>query len=50
MTQCLLGSGFLCAAMLTFGAVRAPFSAIGGIFELIAATSGIVFIGSIDGK
>jgi hypothetical protein len=49
--MCLVGSGFLCAAMLILGvAVIAPGSAIAGICDLIAGTSGVVFIGFLDGK
>ncbi len=51
MTQYLVGSGLLCAATLILGVtVLAPFTAIAGIFDLIAATSGVVFIGLLDGK
>lgn len=47
--MCLVGSGFLCATMLILGvAVLAPFSAIAGICDLIAVTSGVVFIGLLN--
>jgi hypothetical protein len=49
--MCLVGSSFLCASMLILGvAVIAPFSVIAGICDLIAVTSGVVFIGLLDGE
>jgi hypothetical protein len=48
----VLGSGVVCAVLLVvgFGVVAPISSVLGGICELVAIASGLVFVGLIDGE
>jgi hypothetical protein len=50
MSSWAIASGVICAAALYLGvAILSPSSVLGGICELIGITSGVVFVGLIDG-
>jgi hypothetical protein len=48
----VVGSGIVCAVLLVvgFGIISPISSVLGGVCELVAIASGLVFVGLIDGE